>query len=501
MRDLLKAPGHLVRLFVLVVRLVREDALSLLSPVAAARPLIRLTRPFVRRDDERPGQRLAKALRAMGPSFVKLGQSLATRGDLIGEDVARDLSRLQDRMPPFAFAEVEAIVEGDLGAPLDVLFATFAPTAHAAASIAQVHFATTPNGAAVAVKVLRPGIERAVRRDLDFLGFLARLLAFVQPGLAERLDPVAVVGVLERQTVNELDLRLEAAAAAKLAHNCRYDPGFRVPSVDWTRTSRRVATFERIVGLRVTERERLVADGVDPSAVMRRAAVVFFHQIFRDGYFHGDMHPGNMLIEADGTVVALDFGIMGRLSLDDRRAIATMFWGFMDRDYARAANAFFDAGFLPPHQDRAAFAEACRAVGEPIIGLPLDEVSFGKLLGEVLTLAERFEMRAKPDLFLLQKTIVVAEGVGRILDPKINIWTTTEPLIEAWAARHLGPRAAIETGAREALDLVKRLPALVARAERVLVQIEEAPKGVGWVWPLAIGLVVGGGIGLVLGLL
>lgn len=417
----------------------------------------------------RPGERLAKALQALGPTFVKFGQSLATRADLIGEESARDLERLQDRLPPFAAKLARATIERELGRTIDELFTQFDDEPVAAASIAQVHKATIITGEIRAVKVLRPGIEQAIERDLLFFIWLAAQVEWLLPSL-RRFKPCATVAVFAQATRRELDLRLEAAAASELNANCRDDDGFRVPQVDWERTGRRVVVFEFIDGLPVSDRQGLIEAGHDPSAIMQAAARVFFNQVFRDGFFHGDMHPGNMLIDAQGRIVALDFGIMGRVSLDDRRHLAEILVGFLMGDYGRVADSFHRAGFLVRLDERDAFMQACRSVGEPIQGLPLEAISFGKLLGQVLTLAQQFDILMQPQLLVLQKTIVVAEGVGRLLDPRINMWVTARPLVDRWIRDHLGPKAQLERLAVELGDAAIALPRLIAALETRLRQ-------------------------------
>ena len=454
--------------------LARHDALFPLDLLPVPGP-VRWTaaRMRNRRATGRPGERLARALQELGPAFVKLGQSLAVRSDLLGEAIARDLSALQDRLPSFPAAEAKAVVEAELERPLDQLFATFDEEPVAAASIAQVHFAVTPEGEEVAVKVLRPGIEAAIERDLDFLLWLAEWAERLRPGL-RRYRPVASVQLLAATTRREMDLRLEAAAAAEFGENCRDDEGFKVPRVDWRRTGRRVVTFERVAGLPADEPARLLAHGHDPDAILAQAAVVFFNQVFRDGFFHADMHPGNMLIDREGRIVALDFGIMGRLDLATRRRLAEILVGFLERDYVRVAAVFFEAGFVPPHQDQAAFQQACRAIGEPILGLPLNEISIGRLLGQLLSVAEQFEMEQQPQLVLLQKTMAVSEGVGRVLNPNVNIWQVAQPLVESWIRANLGPQAQARHVVGEGLTMLRTLPTLVGRFERLAEGLERS---------------------------
>ena len=363
------------------------------------------------------------------------------------------------------------MVERELERPLAELFASFEDQPVAAASISQVHFAVTPEGEAVAVKILRPGIEAAIERDLDFLIWLAEWAERVRPAL-RRYRPLDSVRMLAATTRREMDLRLEAAAAAEFRQNCAEDEGFKVPRVDWRRTARRVATFERVAGLRADDRANLIAHGHDPDAILAQAAVVFFNQVFRDGFFHADMHPGNMLIDAEGRIVALDFGIMGRIDLAMRRHLAEILVGFLTRDYRRVAAVFFSAGFVPARQDQAAFQQACRALGEPILDLPLNEISIGRLLGQLLTVAEQFEMEQQPQLVLLQKTMAVSEGVGRSLNPNVNIWQVAQPLVEGWIRENLGPEAQARRVVGEGLAMLGALPGLVARLELLAARID-----------------------------
>ncbi|MDW8340350.1 MAG: 2-polyprenylphenol 6-hydroxylase [Geminicoccaceae bacterium] len=473
---MLRGLRNLARLLACARSLARHNALFPFALVPQLVPFVEFAERFVdKRAPGRPGERLARALQEMGPAFIKLGQSLATRADLLGETIARDLSLLQDRLPPFPAEEARAVIEKDLEQPIEALFSEFAPEPVAAASIAQVHRARTTEGSLVAVKILRPGIEEAIGRDLDFFLWLAEWAERLHPPL-RRYRPVEAVRILARSTRREMDLRLEAAAAAEFAENNRDAVGFRVPAVDWRRTGRRVVTFEWVEGLPVDERERLVAAGLDPDAILERAAVVFFNQVFRDGFFHADMHPGNMLIDpVTGDIVALDFGIMGRLALADRRNLCEILLGFLERDYARVAEVFFRAGFLPPDQDKAAFTQACRALGEPILGLPLSEISFGRLLGQLLATAEEFEMQTQPQLLLLQKTMVVAEGVGRALNPSVNIWTLARPLVEQWMRENLGPEAQLREALAEGVEALRRLPATLGRLERLLERVQATP--------------------------
>ncbi|MGI9510469.1 MAG: 2-polyprenylphenol 6-hydroxylase [Geminicoccaceae bacterium] len=459
---------HLLRLIEILRCLARHNALFFVDLL----PLPGIVGWFCRKvsDQEapgRPGQRLAHALQALGPSFIKFGQSLATRADLFGERFAVDLAELQDRLPPFDAETAKRQIEAELGAPLENLFDQFDDQPVAAASIAQVHFAVTTESEEVAVKVLRPGIERQMADDLDLFAWIAAWVEWLQPGV-RRLRPEASVETFAASTRIEMDLRLEAAAAAELAENCADDPGFRVPRIDWRRTARRVLTLERVKGLASDDRAGMIEAGFDPDLILTRAAEILFKQVFRDGFFHADMHPGNMFIDKKGEMVPVDFGIMGRLDPATRRFLGEMLLGFLTADYKRVADVHFDAGYVPASQDRAAFMQACRSIAEPIRDRPLAEISVGRLLGQLFEVTETFAMETQPQLLLLQKTMVVAEGVGRRLNPDVNMWELAQPLIETWMIDNLGPEAQIRTVLDDGIETLRRLPHLIERAERAL---------------------------------
>ncbi|HYC05339.1 MAG TPA: 2-polyprenylphenol 6-hydroxylase [Azospirillaceae bacterium] len=418
-----------------------------------------------RRAPGRPGQRLALALQELGPSFIKLGQALSTRSDLVGDAVAADLALLRDRLPPFPGTQARAIIEAELGAPVAALYLTFEDQAVAAASIAQVHFATTPDGREVAVKVLRPGIEAAFRRDIDLMYWLADLALRVQPRL-KRLKPVAVVDTFADMVTLEMDLRMEASAASELAENFRGDPGFNVPGIDWDRTSQRVMTIARVRGIPVDDVPNIRAAGWDPDEILRQAATAFFNQVFRDGFFHADMHPGNCFVNTEGVLTAVDFGIMGRLDRQTRLYLADMLLGFLNRNYRLVADVHFDAGYVPANQDRDRFMQACRAIGEQVHNKPLHEISVGRLLAQLFAVTERFQMETQPQLLLLQKSMLTAEGVGRTLNPAINMWELARPLIEQWMIENRGPEARLANAAEAIGATVARLPDLLRDAER-----------------------------------
>jgi ubiquinone biosynthesis protein len=465
---MLRTLRHIWRLIGIARCLARHNALFPLERLPLPDVALRVARRLSRQDAPgRPGQRLALALQDLGPSFIKLGQSLATRSDLLGQALAADLSQLQDDLPPFDPALARWMIEAELSRSIDELFASFDDRPVAAASIAQVHFAVTTEGEEVAIKVLRPAIERQMARDLDFFAWIAAWIERLQPAF-RRLRPIAVVETFAAWTRTEMDLRLEAAAASELAENFADDEGFHVPRVDWKRTARRVLTLERVSGIASDEREALLAAGFDPDRILARAAEIFFKQVFRDGFFHGDMHPGNIFIDRHGNLVPVDFGIMGRLDRPTRRYLGEMLLGFLSADYQRVADIHFAAGYVPPDQDKAAFMQACRAIAEPIRDRPLAEISIGRLLGQLFEVSEAFAMETQPQLLLLQKTMVVAEGVGRALNPDLNMWQLAQPLIEDWVAENLGPQAQLRSVVEDGLDAARRLPYLVDRVERTL---------------------------------
>jgi ubiquinone biosynthesis protein len=415
--------------------------------------------------------KLSAALTSLGPSYIKLGQFLATRDDIIGRELARDLSTLQDRLPPFSQSEAKAAVEEALGAPIDTLYAEFGPPV-AAASIAQVHKAKLrgPGGelTPVAVKVLRPGIEQRFQRDLDSYVFAARMIERLYPP-SRRLRPIAVVDTLAKSVAIEMDLRMEAAAISEMAENTKNDEGFRVPGVDWARSARRVLTLEWIDAIPIADRERLAAAGHDVKSLGPRLMQTFLRHAMRDGFFHADMHPGNLFIDAEGRIVAVDFGIMGRLGLKERRFLAEILYGFLKRDYTRVAEVHFEAGYVPRKHAVAQFAQALRAIGEPIMDRPAREISMAQLLGQLFQYTEVFDMQTRPELLLLQKTMVVVEGVGRSLDPELNMWVVSEPVVKEWMEKEFGAGAQFEAAAQGAASvgrLMGDIPRLLGQAER-----------------------------------
>lgn len=452
-------------------RVLPDDA-NLPAPLAL---FGRVTAPLRKNGASEDGNetKLSAALTSLGPSYIKLGQFLATRDDIIGRELAADLSTLQDRLPPFSQADARKAVEEALGSPIDKLFAEFGPPV-AAASIAQVHKAKVrmPDGTLkpVAVKVLRPGIEQRFQRDLDSYFFAARMVERFHPR-SRRLRPLAVVDTLAKSVAIEMDLRMEAAAISEMAENTKNDEGFRVPQVDWTRSARRVLTLEWIDGIPIADHRALRAAGHDVKALGARLMQIFLRHAMRDGFFHADMHPGNLFVDAEGRIVAVDFGIMGRLGAKERRFLAEILHGFLNRDYRRVAEVHFEAGYVPRKHAVAQFAQALRAIGEPIMDRPASEISMAQLLGQLFQYTEVFDMQTRPELLLLQKTMVVVEGVGRSLDPELNMWLVSEPVVKEWMEKELGAGARLEAAAEGAVSVgrfMSDIPKLLGQAERTV---------------------------------
>ncbi|MEK9967600.1 MAG: 2-polyprenylphenol 6-hydroxylase [Ferrovibrio sp.] len=469
---------HLLRLFAIGRCFARHDALFLLqrAPVGGdmAKRALGLFQALVgrRRPGLREGERLAAALADLGPSFIKLGQVLSVRPDLVGAALAEDLGRLRDKLPPFSWAEAKHSIETELGTPLDSLYSSFEETPVAAASVAQVHFAQTSEGNPVAVKVLRPGVEAAFARDLKLFAWMAEAMERCVAGM-ERLRPREVVAALQDWVAIELDLRLEAAAASELRDNFTDDADVIVPAIDWQRTGRRVMTVQRISGIAIEDREALIAAGIDLKAVADRVIRVFLKQALRDGYFHADMHHGNLFVAADGRLELVDFGIMGRLDLKTRRFMAEMLGAFLTGNWRRAAEVHFEAGYVPADRSVDAFAQACRSIGEPILDRPVAEISVGRLLAQLFQITETFGMQTQTHLLLLQKTMVTVEGVARSLDPGINFWDAARPVIEDWARENMGPEAYLREAAGGLFDFARKLPQ-VARDLETLAETAKA---------------------------
>lgn len=479
---MIAALTHALRLVHVGYVMAREGALALVDPVmlpVAMRPLVRLGRLVERRGAGTSASRLAAALVRLGPSYVKMGQFLATRADVVGPKIAADLATLQDRMPPFPMARSVATIETALGQNIQVVFAELSEPV-AAASIAQVHKATLHDGRAVAVKVLRPGVRERFQRDLDAMRFAAEQAEKRSPD-ARRLRMVEVVETLARSVTVEMDLRLEAAALSEFAENTTGDSDFRVPAPDWERTARDVLVVEWVNGIPLSDIAGIRAAGHDLEALGRNVIQSFLKHAIRDGFFHADMHPGNLFVDSAGRLVAVDGGIMGRLGQKERRFLAEILLGFITRDYRRVAEVHFEAGYVPAHHSVADFAQAIRAVGEPIHDRRADQISMAKLLTLLFEVTGLFDMKTRTELVMLQKTMVVVEGVGRTLDPHLDMWRTAEPVVRDWIARNLGPLGKMEDagrGARSAMFALAGLPEALGRVQGVFTRIEEvAHKG------------------------
>jgi ubiquinone biosynthesis protein len=416
-----------------------------------------------------------RAISALGPAYVKFGQILSTRPDVVGRDLARELRVLQDRLPPFPIEIARQTIESELGRPLDDVFAVFEPPV-AAASIAQVHPAIEGRtGRKVAVKVLRPGVERRFRTDIDAFYFIARTLELLIPS-SRRLRPTAVVAHFEGVVLAEMDLRLEAASASEFRDNTRDDPMFEVPSILWDLSGRRMMTMAWVEGAPMGEPERLAAMGIDLTRLAEKIIQLFLSHALRDGFFHADMHQGNLKVREDGAILALDFGIMGRLDRLTRRYYAEILYGFLQRDYRRIAEVHFEAGYVPPDRDVDQFAQALRSIGEPIFGQDVSRISMARLLAHLFEVTERFGMKTRTELILLQRTMVVVEGVARSLDPQANIWTAAKPVVETWMRENLGPKAVARDLRDAAVTLARFAPRLPALAERAVIGAETEPR-------------------------
>jgi ubiquinone biosynthesis protein len=474
----ISALTHVARLTRAAYVFAREGVFSVVDPALVPPPgqiLLRMAR-LIERRGARSGPRLSRALTRLGPAYLKLGQFLATRPDVVGVAVARDLESLQDRLPPFAQGEAEAVIATSLERPVAQAFASLGPSV-AAASIAQVHRGEVEkNGTRqqVAVKVLRPNVASRFRRDLSDFFFVANK-AEMYSSEARRLRLIEIINTMSRSVAMEMDLRLEAAALSEMAENTRNDPDFRVPTVDWDRTTNNVLTMEWIDGIALNDHARLAESQVDLPDLGRKVIQSFLRHALRDGFFHADMHPGNLFLDDSGRLVAVDFGIMGRLGLKERRFLAEILLGFITRDYRRVAEVHFEAGYVPRHHSVENFAQAIRAIGEPIHNRTAEEISMAKLLSLLLEVTGLFDMQTRPELILLQKTMVVVEGVARSFDPKLDIWTVADPVVREWIERNLGPIGRIQgamAGAGELGKAMSGLPAIASRAISVLEQFE-----------------------------
>lgn len=501
----MRGPHNIWRLIRTGATFERTGAMEVALEALDAPPSLRLAArvlgwPFqwlgLKGDPNQPP--ILRALTALGPAYIKFGQLMSTRPDIVGPDLARQLTVLQDQLPAFPESLARAEVERELGQPVDTLFADFGPPV-AAASLAQVHRAILrETGRPVAVKVLRPGIERAFLRDVDAFYLAAWMIEVLAP-FTRRLRPRAVIEHFEGVVQGELDLRMEAAAAAEFRASTENDARFRVPAVIWQASGRRVMTLEWVEGINMGDVAALRASGVDLTDLSERIIQTFLTHALRDGFFHGDMHQGNLKLGPDGTLVALDFGIMGRIDAYTRRVYAEILMGFLARDYQRVAEVHFEAGYVPANRDMDAFAQSLRAVGEPIFGQDATRISMARLLAHLFEVTERFGMETRTELILLQRTMVVVEGVARSLDPAMNMWETARPVVTDYIGSNLGPLA-IARDLAATLKVLSRLgPRLPHLAETALIRANQpAPEPErrhypGWVYGLG-GALVGAGL-------
>ncbi|WP_416464811.1 2-polyprenylphenol 6-hydroxylase [Sphingomonas sp. VDB2] len=418
--------------------------------------------------------RYADAFQSIGPAAIKLGQTLATRPDLVGDHAANDLLRLQDALPPVPFDTIRAQIEQSFDRPLDAVYKSFDEVPVGAASIAQVHRAVTTDGRDVAVKVIRPGVIDKFNRDIQTYEWAAAHVEMLGGEIA-RLRPRLVIANFKRWTVRELDLRREAASASELSEAMEAMPGYRIPVIDWDRTTGKVMTMEWIDGIKISDRDALIAAGHDVKDLAARLVNAFLRQAIAEGFFHADMHQGNLFVTANGDIVAIDFGIMGRIDRRARMWLAEILYGLITGNYKRVAEIHFEAQYVPGHHNVDEFATALRAVGEPMRGKPVRELSVGGMLDGLFAITRDFDMQTQPHLLLLQKTMVMVEGVATALDPDINLWETSGPYVKGWLRDELGPEAKAADTLIENWRTLQRLPGLVKRIEDAFPEKGGAP--------------------------
>jgi ubiquinone biosynthesis protein len=477
----MRGPHNIWRLIRTGATLERTGAMTVIleaadTPTVARMALRGLVWPFqwlgLKGDVNLPP--LTRALHALGPAYIKFGQVLSTRPDVVGAELAMQLRVLQDKLPPFPVDVAKAEVEKELGVSIDSLFSEFSDPV-AAASIAQVHKARlVSDGEFVAVKVLRPGIERAFQKDIDAFYLAAWVFDRFSPS-SRRLRPLDVIEHFEGVVLSELDLRLESASASEFADNTAQDKGFTLPRVRWGLSARRVMTLDWAEGINAADVDAIADAGHDLTELSSRVIQLFLNHALRDGFFHADMHHGNLKIAPNGDIIAYDFGIMGHLDEYTRRVYAEILFGFIRRDYTRVAEVHFEAGYVPADRDVNEFARALRAVGEPIFGMNAEQISMARLLSYLFEVTERFGMETRTELILLQRTMVVVEGVARTFDHRMNIWDAAKPVVEDYIKDSIGPRAIARDLAKTARVLARFGPRLPALAEAALIRLSEEP--------------------------
>ncbi|MDE9450090.1 2-polyprenylphenol 6-hydroxylase [Aliiroseovarius sp. Z3] len=501
----MRGPHNIWRLIRTGATFQRTGAMGVVLDAMNAPPMIRMAArivgfPFAwlgkKGDTSLPP--LTRAITALGPAYIKFGQILSTRPDVVGAELSDQLQYLQDKLPPFPSAVARQMIEKELGIKIDDVFSEFSEPV-AAASIAQVHRARiAATGEEVAVKVLRPHIERAFRTDIDAFHFSAAVIEFLLPS-TRRLRPADVVEHFEGVVMGELDLRLESASASEFAENTAHDAGFVVPKVNWGLSARTVMTLGWGEGIPANDLPAIRASGLDMDALGERVLQLFLSHALRDGLFHGDMHQGNLKFAANGDIIAIDFGIMGRIDEYTRRVYAEILYGFINRDYRRVAEVHFEAGYVPADRNVEEFARALRAVGEPIFGMDATQISMGRLLSYLFEVTEKFGMETRTELILLQRTMVVVEGVARSLNPNINIWQVAKPVVESYIANSIGPKALLSDLAHTVRVLARFGPRLPELAEAALIRQSTPPPETDKARPVrAMGYVtLGGGLALV----
>jgi len=470
---------RIFRLFYIIFITLRFSLDELILSHSKLKPLQSIigTLLFWRNTNTPRGARLRLALETLGPIFVKFGQMLSTRRDLIPADIADELAKLQDQVPPFSFAEVEAIITQAFNEPLAQRFSQFDETPVASASVAQVHFAHLPHGEPVAVKVLRPNIEKTIAHDLLLMDTVALLLQSISSEF-KRLKPREIVAEFARHTESELDLTLEAANCSLLGRNFADKSMLIVPDVHWDWCRKEVMVMQRMHGTQISQRDLLIAKRIDTSKLAKDGVEIFFTQVFRDGFFHADMHPGNIQVADDGKYIALDFGIMGSLNDVDKYYLARNFLAFFNRDYRDVAQAHIDSGWVPADTKREELETAVRAICEPIFNKPLKDISFARTLLSLFQMARRFGVIIQPQLIMLQKTLLNIEGLGRELDPNLDLWKSAQPFLTRWMSEQIGWRSMLKNIKNELPHIIKTVPQMPRLAQQFLMQTNQAEQDV-----------------------
>lgn len=464
----LQTARRLITIYNTLIRYGLDELIPDHSLFRSLQALTRITpKPSTVSDSKPRAQRIREALEELGPIFVKFGQTLSTRRDLLPEDIADELAKLQDNVAPFDAETAQSMIEQALGAPVTELFASFKQNAMAAASIAQVHAATLTNGDKVVVKILRPEVEQQIRKDLEVMFTCARI-ADRYLDVAHRLRPIEIVEEFEKTIIDELDLVREAANAALLRRNFEDSNILYVPKVYWDLTRNNVLVLERIHGTPIANKQQLEEQGIDCKKLAERGVEIFFTQVLRDNFFHADMHPGNIFVTPQSSYIAVDFGIVGSLTEQDRHYLATNLLAFFNRDYRKVAELHVESGWVPAHTRVDEMESAIRSVCEPIFGKPLSEISYGQLLIRLFQAARRFEATVQPQLILFQKTLLNIEGLGRELYPQLDLWQTAKPFIETWVKQQISVQASVKKAGQQLPELISQMPEVPGLAYKAL---------------------------------